>query len=167
MEKTFIDPMFAGFYQIGFVTSDMDRSISFFEKTMGVPKFLKLEKPEIRNQTLYGEPLDIDVNLAFGQMGNTNIEIIEPIRGHSTYDEFLKKYEWMGIHNMAVKVFDYDATMKRLTDQGLKIAQAGEVGDSTKFTYLDTVKEYGHYLEVLYFDLGYEKIFDQIKRGDF
>lgn len=167
MEKTFIDPMFAGFYQIGFVTSDLDRSISFFEKTMGVPKFLTLQSPKIRNQTFYGEPIDIDVNLAFGQMGNTNIEIIEPVSGHSTYDAFLKNYEWMGIHHMAVKVFDFEATLERLTGQGLKIAQTGEIGDGSRFTYVDTVKQYGHYLEVLYFDLEYEKIFDQIKRGDF
>jgi catechol 2,3-dioxygenase-like lactoylglutathione lyase family enzyme len=58
MDKTFINPMFGGFYQIGFVTSDMDRSIDFFEKTMGVPKFLKLQNPVMRNQVLFGEPIE-------------------------------------------------------------------------------------------------------------
>lgn len=167
MDKTFINPMFGGFYQIGFVTSDMDRSIEFFEKTMGVPKFLKLKNPVMRNQTLFGKPIDIEVNLSFGQMGNAGIELIEPVKGESTYSTFLKKYEWMGIHHMAVKVFDFDQTVNSLLGQGIQIAQSGEIGENTKFTYFDTVAHYGHYLEVLYFDSEYEKIFDKIKRGDF
>ena len=73
----------------------------------------------------------------------------------------------MGTHNMALKAFDFEATPERLTGQGLKIAQIGKIGDGSRFTYVDIVKQYGHYLEVLYFDMEYEKIFNQIKMEDF
>ena len=159
--------MFGGFYQIGFVTKDRERSMRFFKETLGVPKFLALENPEIRNQTLYGKPLECAVNLAFGQMGNTSIEVIEPVEGHSTYDDMLERYDWMGMHHIAVKVFDRDKAISDMKAQGIEIAQSGELGKETKFAYMDTVAHYGHFLEILYFDLDYEKLFDSIRRGDF
>ena len=159
--------MFDGFCQIGFVTKDLEKSIRYFENTMGVPKFLTLKSPAIRNQTLYGEPIDIDVNLAFGQMGNTNVELIQPLKGGSTYNQMLDKYDWMGIHHLAIKTYDFDKTVNDLKSQGFAIAQTGETGVGTKFHYMDTVLAYGYFLEVLFFDLDYERIFNEIKRGDF
>ncbi len=159
--------MFGGFYQLGFVTKDVDKAIDFFTSTLGVPKFFKLNSPVVNNQKLYGEEIDIDVNLAFGQFGNTNIEIIQPVKGESTYTEMLKKYDWIGMHHVAIKVFDFDKTINDLTSQGFRIAQTGEVGRGTKFHYMDMTKQMNYFLEILYFDADFEKLFDQIKRGDF
>jgi methylmalonyl-CoA/ethylmalonyl-CoA epimerase len=167
MEKTFINYMYGGAYQMGFVTTDMKRATDFFINTLGVPKFFELYNPEINNQTLHGKPVDLKVNLAFGQWGATNIEIIQPIAGESTYTDMLKKYEWIGLHHVAIKVFDFDKTINDLTAQGFEIAQTGEVGRGTRFHYFDMTKEMNYFLEVIYLDADFEKIFDQIRRGDF
>lgn len=167
MDQTFINYLYAGFYQLGFVTKDLDKAQKFFTEELGaVPKFMVLNNPEVKNQTYRGEPVEIEVNLAFGQWGNTNIEVIQPTKGRSTYNEKLDGYDWIGLHHVAIKVFDFDKTISDLTAKGVEIAQTGEVGTGTRFHYMDYTKQFNYFLEVLYFDPEFEKLFDKIRRGD-
>lgn len=167
MQQTFISPVFGGYYQLGFVTKDMKKATSFFTETLGVPGFMVMDKPGVRNQMLRGQPISTEVALAFGQWGATNIEVIMPLSGESTYTEMLSRYQWFGLHHIAIKVFDFDATIKDFEAQGFSVAQSGEVGEATRFAYLDMLKEMDYYLEVLFFDLAFEALFDKIRRGDF
>lgn len=162
-----INPFFAGLFQIGFVTRDIDKAADFLTGTMGTGKFMKLPKPEISDQTWNGEPIDIVVDLAFGQWGNLNIELIQPIEGESSYSETLQTFDWIGIHHICVKVHNVDEASADMAEKNIPLIQSGRFGDHSTFHYFDTRPFLGYYTEVLYFDEDTETLFDKIARNDF
>jgi catechol 2,3-dioxygenase-like lactoylglutathione lyase family enzyme len=76
--------LFTGVEHIGIKTSDMDKSLSFYQDILGF-KFLNRFKPG-------------DVELAFLELGNTVVELVEVIDGRSLDDGV--------INHLALRVAD-------------------------------------------------------------
>lgn len=89
-----------GVFQIGFVVPDIHKAMTFFKGGLGVPEFLFIEKPELQDETYLGKPAPLHVHLAFGWCGDTQIELIEPVSGVSTYSKFLDQNAKGGMHHL-------------------------------------------------------------------
>ncbi len=74
---------------IGIVTADLAQSLDFFEKTLGLT-CTHVEELEARG-----------VRVAFLPIGDTHIELIEPIHEHSEVSGFLAK-RGPGLHHIAL-----------------------------------------------------------------
>ncbi len=135
-------------FQIGFVVPDIHKAMAFFKDKLGVPEFLFLEDPGLEDETYLGKPAPLKLNLAFGWCGDTQIELILPIAGVSTYSKFLDHNPQGGMHHYGIEVQDYAQGVRDLEAQGFPLVQAGRHNE-TRFAYFDTTAMIGAFTEIV------------------
>jgi len=81
------------FAHVCIVVKDMDKAIKYFE-VLGVGPFPPFiggpEGMPLTEKTVRGEPSDYDMDLRIVRegMGGLGLELIQPLKGRSIYDEF-------------------------------------------------------------------------------
>jgi catechol 2,3-dioxygenase-like lactoylglutathione lyase family enzyme len=126
------------FLHVSLVVKDMEKAIKLFE-SLGVgpfPPFLGGPGMAFTGKTVHGKPSDYDMDLRFarGDMGGLSLELIQPLKGRSIYDEFLEK-KGEGFHHLAFMVEDVDAEIPDMKKRGFKVIQTGAM-PNTKWAYL-------------------------------
>jgi methylmalonyl-CoA/ethylmalonyl-CoA epimerase len=86
-----------------------------------------------RLRDLYGldaaEPLvneEQGVRLAYVELANARIELMEPLRPDSPIAKFLERNPRGGIHHFCLKVDSVDATARAVADKGARILGTGK-----------------------------------------
>lgn len=97
--------MFKNIDHIGIAVRDLESSKELFEKLTGHSIAHEESVPSEK------------VNTAFIQIGNTKLELLEPINGDGPMQGFIDK-RGEGIQQMAFEVEDIRAEMKRLKEAG-------------------------------------------------
>jgi catechol 2,3-dioxygenase-like lactoylglutathione lyase family enzyme len=136
-------------YQIGFVVPDIQTAMAFFKDKLGVPEFLFIDNPGLEDETYLGKPAPLGVNLAFGWCGDTQIELVKPISGVSTYSKFLDHNPQGGMHHYGIEVPDYAQGVKDMEAKGFTLVQSGRHNE-TRFGYFDTTAVIGALTEIVY-----------------
>ena len=93
---------------IGIATHRIDEAIGLWRDTLG----LQVDFTE--------EVTDQGVRVAMLPLGETHIELLEPLRQDSPVGRFLEK-RGPGIHHIAVKVKDIRASLAQLKEKGTKL----------------------------------------------
>jgi methylmalonyl-CoA/ethylmalonyl-CoA epimerase len=135
--------------QVGIIVKDIDKARNAWAEVLGVkaPE-VSVAESHFSRPTLYqGSPSDAKAKLAFFAMGNLQIELIQPLGGKSTWQEYQDKYG-EGIHHIAFAVKDIDGVEKRFELQGMPTVQRGG-WDGGAYSYIDASKELGCVLELL------------------
>ena len=78
----------------------------------------------------------------YTQIGNLQLQLVQPGEGKTIYKEFLEK-KGEGVFHIGFEVNDIDATDKQLTDNGLNILASGRREDGSGFSYYDTRQHTG------------------------
>ena len=78
-----------GFSQLAYVVPEIATSEQFFIDTLGIPGFFRIEDIPVYDSTYRGGPGDYGMHLSLGYAGDTQIELVQPLRGRSLYQEFL------------------------------------------------------------------------------
>jgi catechol 2,3-dioxygenase-like lactoylglutathione lyase family enzyme len=138
-----------GVFQIGFVVPDIYKAMAFFKDQLGVPEFLFIDAPGIEDETYLGKPAPLTLNLAFGWCGDTQIELIRPIAGVSTYSRFLDHNPQGGMHHYGIEVPNYAQGVRDMENRGLTLVQSGRHNE-TRFAYYDTIATIGALTEIVY-----------------
>jgi len=94
-----------------------------------------------------GNPSDAKAKLAFFAMDNLQIELIQPLGGKSTWQEFLDN-NGEGIHHIAFSVKNIDGVEKQFELQGMATVQNGG-WDGGAYSYIDASKNLGCMVELL------------------
>jgi catechol 2,3-dioxygenase-like lactoylglutathione lyase family enzyme len=136
-------------FQIGFVVPDIHKGMAFFKDKLGVPEFLFIEKPELQDETYLGKPAPLRLHLAFGWCGDTQVELIQPIAGVSTYSKFLDHNPQGGMHHYCAEVDNYAQGVKDMEARGFTLVQGGRHNE-TRFAYFDTTGVIGALTEIVY-----------------
>jgi methylmalonyl-CoA/ethylmalonyl-CoA epimerase len=136
-------------FQIGLVVPNIHKGMAFFKDKLGVPKFLFIERPELQDETYFGKPSPLRLHLAFGWCGDTQIELVQPISGVSTYSQFLDHNPQGGMHHYAIEVPDYAQGVKDMETRGFTLVQSGRHNE-TRFGYFDTRNVIGALTEIVY-----------------
>jgi len=136
-------------FQIGFIVPDIHKGMAFFKDKLGVPEFLFIEKTNLQDETYLGKTAPLSQHLAFGWCGDTQIELIQPLSGVSTYSKFLEHNPQGGMHHYAIEVADFDRGVEDMRARGYKLVQSGRHNE-TRFGYFDTTAEIGALTEVVY-----------------
>jgi hypothetical protein len=153
-----------GFFQVAYVTPDMDRLLATLNDDLGVGPFFVIRDAHIEDQTLRGQPFESRQDLAFGYAGQLQFEVIQPIDGANIYTEFLDSRPGGGLHHTGILVDDYDKAVSEVSAT-LPLVQTGR-SDTTRFAYFDTVATLGAYTEIVQLgerDLG---LFEHIRAQD-
>jgi catechol 2,3-dioxygenase-like lactoylglutathione lyase family enzyme len=129
--------------QIGIVVRDLRSMVATFRQLFGVEGFQVMEWPiegVDPQATYHGEPGNYRLLLAFATVGNTQIEIVQPLEGQNIYSDFLKEHG-PGLHHIRLTVPDFEERAACLEASGIKnIASGTGVHVGSKWAYFDTTK---------------------------
>ncbi|MCL6625894.1 VOC family protein [Alicyclobacillus shizuokensis] len=123
--------------QIGIIVRDIEKTARKFAEFFGVetPSW-QLTDGQDRAHTEYrGEATDARAKLAFFHMGSVDIELIEPVGGPSTWQEFLDTHG-EGVHHIAFVVKDMQGKLKALDAMGIPLVQRGDY-EGGRYAYVD------------------------------
>ena len=128
---------FERLFQIGVVVKDMDRAIEQLTQLGLGPFKLKMPPPEARD-TFRGKPfVPADrVLIKSTQMGNVELELIQPTKGASPHQEYLDA-KGESIQHIAFAVNNLDSEVEKLTKKGASILLQSERKSQGGVAYLD------------------------------
>lgn len=135
--------------QVGIMVKDIEQSVDAYSRILGV------EKPPIiitddyaQAHTSYnGEPSHAKAKLAFFNMGQVQIELIEPIGEPSTWKAHLDQ-RGESVHHLALVVPDTDRAVAFLAEHGMNVEQQGDYTGG-RYTYIKSIPQLGVTLELL------------------
>ncbi|WP_052726767.1 VOC family protein [Xanthomonas arboricola] len=151
-------------YQLGYVYPDKTKAVASWT-ALGAGNWIHLHDPIMGEQVFRGNAVSTHKNLSFGFVGPLNIELVEPISGRCTYNEYLDAVPAGGLHHLGYLVEDFDRKAEALKSYGFGLIQSGRFGEGTRFAYFDSWERFGHYTELLYFDAGTHAMFADLKAG--
>jgi methylmalonyl-CoA epimerase len=93
---------------LGIATKDINEALKFWEDALGL-------------ESVHTEVVeDQKVRVAMLPIGETRIELLEPISDDSPITKFLEK-RGGGIHHVAIEVEDIEASLAKLKDNGSRL----------------------------------------------
>jgi methylmalonyl-CoA/ethylmalonyl-CoA epimerase len=137
--------------QIGIVVRDIEEALNRWCKLLGIekPRVIETEEWEKTKAMYMGVPTRGRAKLAFIDLDNITIELIQPIDGPSTWESQLSAYG-QGVHHIAFVVKDADGCAKKLEGFGGIREQEG-LFEGGRYIYVDLLKSLGVRVELLQF----------------
>lgn len=137
-------------YQNAYVTRNVDKAVSEFEQRADI-RLLMETQVSVNLWTPQGEGVGVQ-KLAFVWIGDTQIELIQPIDGDvlALYRDALPVDDSLQFHHICHLVNDWEALMARVERQPCPIVLKGGTPGVLEFLYLDTRRWLGHYTEYVW-----------------
>jgi glyoxalase/bleomycin resistance protein/dioxygenase superfamily protein len=136
--------------QIGIVVADRDQTTRLLTSLFGIGPFRLVEWPDRAESKYYyrGAEEHIRIRQAFVQLGDVEVELIQPLEGRSGYWDFLD-HTGGGIHHVLFEVSDIDPVIQELAKSGVTVLQSGTgIRPGTRWALLDTREMLGFYVEL-------------------
>jgi methylmalonyl-CoA/ethylmalonyl-CoA epimerase len=139
--------------QVAVVVRDLDQSMERYTDELGIgPWAVYTFTPDwIRDMTFRGKEQSYVMKLAICNVGPVMYELIEPVQGPNTYEEFLNEHG-EGLHHLGYFVQDVDAEIANMESRGFSVLQSGRgfgTKDDGAYAYFDTERAFGCILEAL------------------
>jgi methylmalonyl-CoA/ethylmalonyl-CoA epimerase len=136
--------------QIGVVVADRDRTTQLLTSLFGIGPFRLVEWPNRPESKYWYRGIEEKIRLkqAFVQLGDVEVELIQPVEGHNAYQDFLDQTGG-GIHHALFEVKDIDPVIEQLAKSGVGVLQSGTgIRPGTRWALLDTQQLLGFYVEL-------------------
>ena len=135
--------------QVGLVVRDIEAKSKAWADLLGVdvPEVIVTDELDKAHTRYKGEPTEARAKLAFFNLDNIQIELIEPIGGPSTWREFLDTHG-EGVHHIAFHVDDMQQQVLMLGQQNMPLEQKGDFTGGS-YAYIDGQEKLGVLLELL------------------
>jgi len=134
--------------QIGIVVKDLDDAVKKYYEVFGIGPWdiYKYAPPEMNECTYRGKPSDWSILAAFTYVGDTQIEIIQPLQGPNIYYEHLEA-KGEGLHHIKEYVDNCQEVIEDFKKKGIAVIQSGRFGKG-EFYYFDTEPILGVVFEI-------------------
>jgi len=148
--KGMTDEKFKRVTQICIVVRDIEKARSEWAKLLGVKEnpISETEGYEATHATFNGKPTRARAKLTFFPFENIVLELIEPVGGPSTWQQFLDE-KGEGLHHIAFQVEDLDGTLEKFRKEGIGVEQKGDYRGGC-YTYVDSKTKLGCIIELLH-----------------
>lgn len=135
--------------QIGLIVRDIERTAKAYADVFGVdvPEVHITAPEEEAHTRFHGAPTPGRAKLAFFQMGDVSLELIEPIDGPSTWREFLDEHG-EGVHHIAFQIKGMDQVLTSLNEKEIPAVQRGDYTGG-RYAYVDSAPALGVIMELL------------------
>lgn len=135
--------------QVAIVVKDIEEKSKAYAELLGVevPAWSITDAFEEANTQFMGADTRAQAKLAFFNLDNIQIELIEPVGRPSTWGEFLDE-KGEGIHHIAFHVPDMDKEILRLEGMGIPLKQTGDYTGGA-YAYLDGTEKLAAVIELL------------------
>lgn len=135
--------------QVGLVVRDIERSARAYADLLGVevPAWSMTDPEEVAHTRYLGQPSRAQAKLAFFRLGSVSLELIEPVGGPSTWQEFLQT-RGEGVHHIAFEIEDMAEQVSLLAEHDMPLVQRGDYTGG-EYAYIDSAAQLGVILELL------------------
>lgn len=136
--------------QIAIVVRDIEKASAIWSELLGLekPTIEETEGLELTHMTFRGKPSKGRAKLAFLNLENLVLELIQPVDGPSTWQDFLDRCS-EGIHHIAFQVENLEETLEKFGKMGIKVEQKGDFKGGC-YVYTDRKSELGAIVELLH-----------------
>ena len=143
-------PVFNKVNQIGIIVKDAEATAKRYWDDVGIGpwRFYTIHPSSTTAMVLRGKPIEHSCIAAIANVGDVELELIQPLDGESLWAEHLADHG-EGLHHVEFGVDDFNETMLHLKNKGYSELQSSRVFDVGSYHYLDTdkglacVTEYG------------------------
>ena len=140
-------------YQIGVVVRDLDKAVHMLTQLFGIGPFRETVFPPPgrgdMDRRYRGQPGDFVYRQAFADLGNVELEVIQPLMGDSIWTDFLEKHG-EGIHHIRFNTYDIAQLAEYLADEGIATLMSGSgIRPGTSWANFDTEGAIGFTIEVM------------------
>jgi methylmalonyl-CoA/ethylmalonyl-CoA epimerase len=152
-----IDPkeVFRKPIQIGLLVDNLEEVLKNLEDIFGIGPFRIVEFPPSGYENVMrkykGEDADFSAKFCFFDLGNIELEIIQPLSGKSIWRDFIDE-NGPGLHHIKFSVREHAPVREYLEGQGIEIEQMGaSVGKNAgkEWVFYDTRNKIGFGIEVM------------------
>jgi len=135
--------------QVGLIVRDIERSSAAYADLFGVevPQWSLTDAYEDAHTEYHGQPTAARAKLAFFDLGQVSLELIEPVGAPSTWREHLETHG-EGVHHIAFHIQGMDEQLAVLAGKGMPAVQRGDYTGG-RYAYVDAVPQLGLVLELL------------------
>ncbi len=138
--------------QVSFVVPDVESVATTLAGLFGlaVPEIQVTDSYDDTGVQFKGEPTDARAKLAFLELDNVTIELIEPIGSPNSYREALDD-RGPGLHHLGFHTTDMERDVGRLEAGGASPVQSGRFRGG-RYTHLEGYGDFPARIELLQFD---------------
>jgi methylmalonyl-CoA/ethylmalonyl-CoA epimerase len=135
--------------QIGIIVRNLDEAVEAWSRLLGMPSpdVIVTDAVELTHAEYQGQPTPALAKLAFFQLGQVTLELIEPVGEPSTWRDQLTD-RGQSLHHLAFEVQGMAERLKVLAEHGLPLLQRGDY-QGGRYAYLDGQQQYGAIVELL------------------
>ena len=135
--------------QVGLIVRDVEETAKAYADVFGVdvPQWFLTDPEEVAHTRYRGEPTLAQAKLAFFDMGSVQLELIEPVGGPSTWQEFLDTHG-EGVHHIAFRIKGMAEQVAYLESKGMPLVQRGDYTGG-RYAYIDSTSQLKTILELL------------------
>ncbi|RJP55373.1 MAG: hypothetical protein C4583_00595 [Anaerolineaceae bacterium] len=150
IKKLFRNPI-----QIGLIVDDLDKVLKNLEEILGIGPFKIVDFPPegADIKMMYkGEPSSFKAKFCFFDLGNIELEVIQPLEGDTVWGDFLKANNGMGLHHLKFSIHEHQPVREYLESKGISVSQMGSsVGKNAgkEWVFYNTEDKVGFALELM------------------
>ncbi|MGC9350223.1 MAG: methylmalonyl-CoA epimerase [Anaerolineae bacterium] len=123
-------------HHLGIVVKDLDEALSFYRDGLGAQLEERREVPAE------------GVEIAFFPMGDSKLELLEPLDPENSIGRFLEK-RGEGVHHLCISVVNIEASVAQLENQGARMAtEIRSHPDGTRYAFVHPRSAHGVLLEL-------------------
>jgi hypothetical protein len=142
-----------GVAQIAIVVPDLDPVLERYHRLFGIGPWhiYTYAKPLVKRMTRRGKPAEHAMRVALCYLGDTRIELIQPLEGDTVYAEFVKAHGY-GVHHLGFLTEDMGRDLEAARRAGIEMTQDGAgfgPDDDGHYAYLDTEALLGTTVELI------------------
>lgn len=130
-----------GINQLAIVVKDLEKVAENYWNILGIGPWaiFNWEAPLVYDRKYHGETVWAREKIALAQVGDVQLELVQPVEGASIYKDWLDEHG-EGLHHMNFLVDDVDAAAEILTKEGFLSLQSGRFGPQEQkgaYNYFD------------------------------
>jgi len=126
--------------QIGIVVPSVDAAVRNYVTLLGIAdwniNYVDTDRGKGRNFRVDGKEVAVKAKIAWANIGDIELELIEPQDDNSIYAEYLR-CNGPGVHHLMFETDHYQVTADRMRRNEVKSVVSGEL-QSTEFQLFDT-----------------------------
>ncbi len=135
--------------QVGVIVENIDDAVQAWSRLLGVepPSITLTDSFAVSNAHYQGKPTPAQARLAFFDLGQVALELIQPIGEPSTWNDQLVAHD-SSLHHIAFEIKGMDEHLGELAQHGLPLIQRGEYTGG-RYAYVDGQRQFGAVIELL------------------
>ena len=135
--------------QVAIVVRDIEAKARAWARILSLPMpaIVVTDPVELAHTEYRGQPSPARAKLAFFQLGQVSLELIEPIGGPSTWQEHLDAHG-ESLHHIAFQIQGMQDKLAYLDANGIPLVQRGEFKGG-RYAYVDGMQALSVVLELL------------------